>query len=152
MLQLEKLKPFRALDSSGIYSLANDTRLPNSIESDVGKLRIKYSRLRVAVKYAAEKKDYDKLIGFLVQTSTIIESDHRGVSYLLNNPELVAVLDDADAIRRIYETKTKWPGTWHSRLGIIHILRGDLEEAHSHVYSLHAVSYTHLTLPTILLV
>ncbi len=134
---MEKLKPFRALDSSGIYSLANDTRLPNSIESDVGKLRIKYSRLRVAVKYAAEKKDYDKLIGFLVQTSTIIESDHRGVSYLLNNPELVAVLDDADAIRRIYETKTKWPGTWHSRLGIIHILRGDLEEAHSHVYSLH---------------
>lgn len=124
-------------DSNGIYSLANDTRLPSSIESDVGKLRIKYARLRVAVKYAAEKKDYDKLIGFLVQISTIIESDHRGVNYLLNSPQLVVALNDADAVRRIYETKTKWPGTWHSRLGVIHILRGDLEEAHSHVYSLH---------------
>ena len=125
-------------DSDGIYSLANDSRLPNSIESDVGKLKIRYARLKVAVKYAAKEKDYDKLIKFLVQISTIIKSDHRSVGYFLNNPEFV--VDDVDSTRSIYECKTQtnwWPGTWYSRLGIIYILQGDLEEAHEYVFSLH---------------
>ncbi len=124
-------------DSDRIYSLASDGRIPSSIESDVGKLRIRYARLQVAAKYAAENKDFDKLIGFLVEISIIVESDQRGLTYLLDHPELVVELNDSNAIRRIYEAQTEWPGTWYARLVLIHTLRGDLEEAHGHVHSLH---------------
>lgn len=123
-------------DGDGIYSLANDSRIPSSIESDMGKLKIKYARLKVAAKYAAEKKDFDKLIGFLIEISSLAEFDQRGLGYLLKSPELVVELGDSDAIRRIYEARTEWPGTRHARLGIIHTLRGELEEAHEHIYFL----------------
>ncbi|MCY4644288.1 MAG: NACHT domain-containing protein, partial [Bacteriovoracales bacterium] len=120
-----------------IYSLATDSRIPHSIESDLGKLEIRYARLKFAVRYAAGKKDFDKLIGFLVKISPVTEFDQRGLRYLLNSPEFIVELNDTDAIRRVYEAQTEWPGTRHARLGIIHILQGDLEEAHHHVHLLH---------------
>lgn len=128
---------YKLQDGDSIYSLASDSRIPSSIESDVGKLRIRYARLKVAAKYASDKKDYDKLIGFLVELSSIAEFDQRGLGYLLKYPELVVQSKDSDAIRRIYESRTEWPGTRHARLGIIHVLRGDLEEAHGHIFSLN---------------
>jgi len=127
---------YRLKDGNGIYDLANDSRIPSSIESDVGKLKIRYSRLNVAIKYAAEEKNFDKLIGFLVEISSLSEFDQRGLYYLLNYPELVAEIGDSDAIRRIYDARTAWPGTRLAWLAITHTLLGELEEAHVYVDSL----------------
>lgn len=128
---------YKLQDGKAIYSLAEDNRIPNSIESDVAKLKIKYARLKTAAKYAAEKKDFNKLIGFLVEISSLAEFDQRGLNYLLSHPVLVVELNDLDAIRRIYESTTEWPGTRHASLAIIHTLKGELEEAHEHAFSLH---------------
>lgn len=127
---------YKLKDEKGIYSLAEDNRIPSSIESDVGKLKIKYARLKVAAKHAADKKDFDKLVGFLVGISSIVEFDQRGLNYLLSYPDLVVMLNDSDAIRRIYEARTEWPGRRLACLGIIHTLKGELEEAHQYVDSL----------------
>lgn len=128
---------YKLQDGKAIYSLARDSRIPCTIESDIAKLKIKYARLKTAAKYAAEKKDFNNLIQFIVEISSLAEFDQRGLHYLLSNPDLVVELNDLEAIRRIYESSTDWPGTRHASLAIIHTLKGELEEAHEHAYSLH---------------
>ena len=57
-------------------------------------------------------------------------ADQRGTGYILNHPDLVAVTDDIDAKRRLFEPRTAWPGTRHACLAIVNTLAGDIEEAH----------------------
>lgn len=128
---------YKLQDGKAIYSLAQDSRIPSTIESDVAKLKIRYARLKIAAKYATEKKDFNKLVQFIVEISSLAEFDQRGLSYLLRHPDLVVELNDLDAIRRIHESSTEWPGTRHASLAIIHTLKGELEDAHEHTHSLH---------------
>ena len=120
-------------DGERLFSLAFDDRIPASVTSTVGKRNIRYARLKAATLHAAIKTDYDRLVRLLVELSTIAVVDQRGARYILEHPDLAVVLNDADTMRRLFETRSGWPGTRHARLAIANTLAGDTEEAYRHV-------------------
>jgi hypothetical protein len=119
-------------DGERLFALAFDDRIPGCITSAVGKRNVRYSRLKAATLHAAIKQDYNQLVQLLVELSTIAEVDQRGADYILNSPDLVVAAKDVDAKRRLFETRTSWPGTRRARLTIANCLAGELEEASRH--------------------
>lgn len=122
-------------DGEKLFALALDKRIPSQITSTVGRRNVRYARLKAATLHAAIKNDYNKLVNLLVELSSIAAVDQRGVDYILSNPDLVVAAQDVDATRRLFETRTAWPGTRHARLTIAHCLRGDTTEAYRHAVS-----------------
>jgi hypothetical protein len=119
-------------DGKLLFDLAFDERFPTTITSTVGKQNIRYARLKAAVLHSARKKDFDRLVHLLVELSTLAAVNQRGTDYVLDNPDLVIASHDIDATRRLFETRTKWPGTRHSKLAIASILSGDFSDAYRH--------------------
>jgi hypothetical protein len=119
-------------DGAQLFKLALDQRTPSAITSTVGKRNIRYSRIKAAVLHAALKWDYDKLVQLLLELSTLASVDERGTAYILDCPDLVVAARDADATRRLFETRTGWPGTRHARLAIANSLSGESNEAYRH--------------------
>ncbi|GFE84412.1 hypothetical protein GCM10011487_64120 [Steroidobacter agaridevorans] len=119
-------------DGDQLFKLALDERIPATITSTVGKRNIRYARIKSAVLYAANKQDYNKLVRLLVELSTVASVDERGADYILDYPDLVVTANDADAMRRLFETHTAWPGARHARLAIANALAGDSGEAYRH--------------------
>ncbi len=122
-------------DGEKLFGLAFDERLPPTITSTIGQRRIRYVRLKSAVLFAANAGDNNSLVRLLVELSTIAGSDQRGAAYILENPDLVVHAREADALRRLYETRTSWPGSRHARLTIASVLSGDLDDASRHYAS-----------------
>ncbi len=119
-------------DGKLLFDLAFDDRFPAAIKSAVGKQNIRYARLKAAVLHAARKRDFDRLVHLLVELSTLAAINQRGTDYVLDNPDLVIASHDIDATRRLFETRTRWPGTRHARLTIASVLSGDLSDAYRH--------------------
>lgn len=119
-------------DGKLLFDLAFDERFPSAITSTVGKQNIRYARLKAAVLHAARKEDFDHLVHLLVELSTLAAINQRGTDYVLDNPDLVIASHDVDATRRLFETRTQWPGTRHARLTIASVLSGDLSDACRH--------------------
>ena len=119
-------------DGNELFKLAFDERLPSTIKSTVGKRNIRYARLRAAIIYATANKNYSRLVRLLVELSTLAAADHRGVDYIIDHPDLVVASNDVDSLRRLFETRTVWPGTRHARLAIAYTLLGEHEEASRH--------------------
>ena len=122
-------------DGRLLFNLAFDERFPSVITGAVGKQNIRYARLKAAVTHAAGKRDFDALVQLLVELSTLAAVNERGTDYLLQNPDLVIASHDIDATRRLFETRTPWPGTRHARVAIGNILSGDLNDAYRHAVS-----------------
>ena len=122
-------------DGERLFSLAFDDSIPASVTSTVGKRNIRYARLKAATLHAAIKTDYDRLVRLLVELSTIAVVDQRGAHYILEHPDLAVALNDADTMRRLFETRSGWPGARHARLAIANTLAGDTEEAYRHVFA-----------------
>ncbi len=122
------------LDDGGkLFELAFDDRIPAKITSTVGKRNIRYARIKAAVLHSAIKRDYNRLVQLLLELSTLAVVDQRGTEYILDFPDLAVSADDLDAIRRLFEARTGWPGRRHARLGIAYLLSGQSEEAHRHI-------------------
>ncbi len=119
-------------DGKRLFDLAFDERFPTAITSTVGKQNIRYARLKAAVLHAARKEDFDRLVHLLVELSTLAAVNQRGTDYVLDNPDLVIASHDVDATRRLFETRTRWPGTRHARLTIASVLSGDVSDACRH--------------------
>jgi len=119
-------------DGKLLFDLAFDERFPTAITSTVGTQNIRYARLKAAVLHAAQKEDFDHLVHLLVELSTLAAVNQRGTDYVLDNPDLVVASHDVDATRRLFETRTGWPGTRHARLTIASVLSGDLSDAYRH--------------------
>jgi hypothetical protein len=124
-------------DGKQLFELAFDERFPESITSTVGKQNIRYARLKAAVLHAANKEDYNRLVHLLVELSTIAAVDQRGADYIVDFPDLVIAAQDVDATRRLFETRTTWPGTRHARLAIANTLSGEFDDANRHAVSAH---------------
>jgi len=122
-------------DGKLLFKLAFNNKFPETITGTLGKQKIRYARLKAAVLHAATKSDYNNLVHLLVELSTIAAVDQRGASYILDFPDLVIAAKDIDAIRRLFETRTSWPGTRHARLTIANTLSGDFESASRHAIS-----------------
>lgn len=119
-------------DGKLLFDLAFDERFPTAITSTVGRQNIRYARLKAAVLHAARKEDFNRLVHLLVELSTLAAVNQRGTDYVLDNPDLVIASHEADATRRLFETRTRWPGTRHARLTIASVLSGDLSDAYRH--------------------
>ncbi len=119
-------------DGKLLFDLAYDERFPSAITSTVGKQNIRYARLKAAVLHAARKEDFDHLVHLLVEISTLAAVNQRGTDYVQDNPDLIVASHDVDATRRLFETRTPWPGTRHARLTIASVLSGDLSDAYRH--------------------
>ena len=115
-----------------LFALAFDKRTPSAITSTVGKRNIRYARIKAAVLHAAIKRDNDKLVQLLLEMATLASVDERGAEYILDCPALVGATGDTDAMRRLFEMRTGWPGARHARLAIINSLSGEREEAYRH--------------------
>lgn len=122
-------------DGKLLFSLAFNNKFPKGITGVIGKQKIRYARLRAAVLHAANKADYNKLVHLLVELSSIAVIDQRGANYIVDYPDLVIAAQDIDAARRLFETRTAWPGTRHARLVIANTLSGDYENASRHARS-----------------
>ena len=119
-------------DGERLFKLAFDDRIPAAITSTVGKRHIRYARLKAATLHAAINQKYNLMVQLLVELSTIAATDQRGTDYILDHPDLVVAAKDVDATRRLFETRTGWPGTRHARLTIANTLSGEYEEANRH--------------------
>lgn len=119
-------------DGDQLFKLALDERIPATITSTVGKRNIRYARIKSAVLHAANKQDYNKLVRLLVELSAVASVDERGADYIIDYPDLVVTANDPDAMRRLFETRTAWPGARHARLAIANSLAGDSGEAYRH--------------------
>jgi hypothetical protein len=119
-------------DGKQLFELAFDERFPKAITSTVGKRNVRYARLKAAVLHAANEQDHNQLVHLLLELSTIAASDQRGSTYILDYPDLVIAARDVDATRRLFETRTAWPGARHARLAIANALSGDTHEAYRH--------------------
>ena len=100
-----------------LRALAFDARFPASLTSDVAKRAIRLRRLRMALGAAAQGLHYDAMVDLLVELSSVAAADDRGEDYLLSNPDLVVGLGDSEALRRLFEAKTGWPGDTTFALG-----------------------------------
>lgn len=114
-----------------LRALAFDERFPAALASDVAKRTIRLNRLRTALRAAAQIPSYDAMVELLVELSSIVSADERGEDYLLDHPDLVVGLGDSEALRRLFESKTQWPGKRHARLATAYATDGDLPEAHT---------------------
>jgi hypothetical protein len=119
-------------DGKSLFELAFNDSLPRSITSTVGKQKIRYSRIKAAVLHAARKGNYNYLVRLLVELSTVASINQRGTDYLVDNPELAVLSQDADAVRRLVEDRSHWPGTKHARIAIAMALSQDPSEALRH--------------------
>lgn len=123
-------------DSQLLFSLAFHDAYPDAITSVVGRRNIRYARLKAAVLHASRLADFDRLIHLIVELSTIAATNQRGKDYILKYPDLVVASKDVDATRRLYEVRTRWPGTRHARLAIASVLAGDLSNGTRHAVQL----------------
>lgn len=121
-------------DGEQLFRLAFDERLPAAIKSAAGQQAIRHARLKAAIAHAASQRDLDRLVPLLVEMSTLAAGDQRGTQYLLDHPDLTVVSGDVESVRRLFEVRTKWPGTRHARLAIAHALTGDLADAYRHAH------------------
>ncbi|HEU5125114.1 MAG TPA: NACHT domain-containing protein [Verrucomicrobiae bacterium] len=122
-------------DSATLFRLAFDDRFPKAISTKIGQQHIRHSRLTAAVSLAAKKGEKGRLVQLLVELSSLAAVNQRGTAYIVNNPDLVVASSDVDATRRLFEIRTAWAGTRHSRLAIAHALGGDIGEATRHAKS-----------------
>lgn len=122
-------------DGKRLFELAFDDRFPHAITSTVGQQNIRYTRLKAAVLHAARKADFNSLVNLLVELSTLAAVNERGTDYVIENPDLAIASHDIDATRRLFETRTRWPGTRHARLAIASALSGDVSDAYRHAVS-----------------
>ena len=129
-----------------LFNLAFDERFPASITSDVGRRNIRDARLKAAIKHATHRGDYNQLIRLLVELSTIAAVNQRGADLLVGHPGLVIASQDTDALRRLFQVRTKWPGTRHARIAIANALAGAFDEADRHCASAFEWIYHYQTL------
>ncbi|WP_027488451.1 hypothetical protein [Allorhizobium undicola] len=115
-----------------LRALAFDARFPPELDSDLAKRAIRLNRLRTAVGAAATDRDFSATVDLLVELSSLVIVDERGEDYLLEQPDLVVGLGDPEALRRLFEARTGWPGTRHARLATAYVADGDTAEAFGH--------------------
>lgn len=119
-------------NSAHLFDLAFSDQFPSEVRTESGKQRIRYSRLTAAASDAAANRDFERLVSLLVELSCVAAANERGTSFAVEHPELVSAAQDNDAGRRLFETRTQWPGTRHARLAIRYFASAEFDSAYRH--------------------
>ncbi|WP_430419361.1 hypothetical protein [Phenylobacterium sp.] len=112
-----------------LYRLAADERLPATATSGVAQRAIRLARLEAALHVAAMAGDVDQLLRLSLDLAWLAAGHGRSDAYLRDNPDLVAIGDDPEALRRLFEDRRGWSGSRHAGLATLQMLRGDPDEA-----------------------
>jgi hypothetical protein len=111
-----------------LYALACDDG-PLGAASDVADRAIRRARLDAALQVAAADRDTDRLLGFTLELARTVGGHGRSDRYLRDNPDLVAISEDPEAFRRLFEDTGSWPGARHASLAVAALMSGDETEA-----------------------
>ncbi|MDB5440729.1 MAG: hypothetical protein JWM33_3156 [Caulobacteraceae bacterium] len=115
--------------TAALYALASDDRLPATATSGVAQRAIRLARLEAALHVAAVEGDLDQALRFCLDLARLAAGHGRSDGYLRRNPDLVAIADDPEALRRIFEDRGGWGGSRHAALSVIEMMRGNSAEA-----------------------
>lgn len=115
--------------TNDLVRLAFQDRLPRSATSRVAQRAIRLSRLSAALIACAQEERTDDLTSLLVEASRVAGGNERSDTFLQDHPDLVAISDDTEALRRLLEIRTGWPGRRHAALSVAFALTDDADEA-----------------------
>jgi Fic family protein len=111
-----------------LVALAFDERGPPGA-SKVSLRDIRLARITAALDLCAKVGRRDDLLRLLLEASIVAAGHERSDRFLYEFPDLAAVANDPEALRRLFSTKAGWPGGRHSALGVAQAFMGDTGEA-----------------------
>lgn len=111
-----------------LVALAFDERVPPGA-SKVSLRDIRMARITAALDLCAKVGRHDDLLRLLLEASIVAAGHERSDRFLYEFPDLAAVANDPEALRRLFSTKAGWPGGRHSALGLALAFTGDMGEA-----------------------
>lgn len=114
-----------------LVSLAFDPALPTG-SSEIGKQEIRLARIVAALQAAARAGRTDDLFRLSLEASLVAAGHERADRFLYEHPDLVAISGDQEAQRRLFSTRTGWPGGRHSALAVAYAFAGEADEAERH--------------------
>jgi hypothetical protein len=112
-----------------LIRLAFEAPLPQAATSRVAQRAIRLSRLVAALVACSAERRGDDLTELLLEAARVAGGHERSDAFLLEHPELVAVSGDAEAVRRLFEVKSGWPGSRHSSLAVLYAVSNEPGEA-----------------------
>jgi len=112
-----------------LVRLAFDARLPGVATSRVAQRAIRLSRLVAALVACSADRRADDLTELLLEAARVAGGHERSDAFLLEHPDLVGVSGDAEAVRRLFEVKSGWPGSRHASLAVLYALSNEPGEA-----------------------
>lgn len=115
-----------------LVRLAFDVRLPESATSRVAQRAIRLSRLVAALVACSAERRTDDLTQLLLEAARVAGGHERSDAFLREHPDLVALSGDPEAVRRLFEVKSGWPGSRHASLAILHAVADELGDARRH--------------------
>ena len=112
-----------------LIQLAFNSSMPESATSRVAQRAIRLSRLAAALVACSAEKRTDELTKLLLEAARVAGGNERSDRFLREHPDLVAISGDPEAVRRLFEVRSGWPGGHHAALSIVHALSDEPGEA-----------------------
>ena len=119
-------------DGDRAYQLARSQDFPSAVKSEYGRRRLKLARLNAAFSLATHDKDFDRVLGIMLQLSQVASATARGDQFIRCSPALAMLLGDTDASRRLFNDRLGWRGARDARLTVAYSFLDDLDEARIH--------------------
>lgn len=116
-------------DSDRAFALADSTSFPTTVQSEFGRRRLTFTRLRAAFRLAVAEDDFDRVLGLSMRLGQAATANMRGDGFIRSSPALAIVLGDSDSYRRLFADRSGWRGARSARLAVAHRFAGDAEEA-----------------------
>ncbi len=118
-------------DTDQLIQLAYDLRVPVGA-TQVSIRDIRLARITAAIALTGELGRRDDLLKLLLEASLVAAGHERSDRFLYEHPDLAAVSDDPEALRRLAVTNVGWPGGKHAALALANAFVGDRDEARRH--------------------
>lgn len=112
-----------------LVELAFSDHLPRNADSQVAQMAIRMARIAAALHVCAKRNRWDDLSRLLFEASRVAVGHERSDRFLLSHPELVANSGDVEALRRLSESRSGWPGARHAALALAYAFTGDMQQA-----------------------
>lgn len=112
-----------------LIELAFSEQMPASASSSVAVVAIRIARLSAAIHISATEDRRDDLVRLLIEAGRVAVGHGRSDRFLQDYPDLLAISRDPEALRRLFESTARWPGSKHAALAIAYAFAGDLNQS-----------------------
>jgi hypothetical protein len=97
--------------------------------SRVAHRAIRLARLQGAAIACADLGRVDGLTEVSIEAARVSGATERSDDYLWSHPDLTAISEDDEAIRRFRDDRRAWPGSRHAALGVLDVFSNDIKSA-----------------------